>query len=406
MLKELRIDSAHREDHEGGGPPKWVWGTAAAVIALAVAGGAAWWLLAGNKPIAVQTATVRANGQGPSADAVLQATGYVTARRMATVSAQITGTLTEVLIDEGFKVRKGQVLARLDDSGLKAGLAAAEAQARSAQASMGQVRAQLAQAEADARRQTELAASGMTTRQSQEQTATAVKTYTAQIEVAQRQVEAAQAQVTQARVNFDYATVRAPFDGVVTARAAQVGEIISPLSAGGGFTRTGVGTIVDMDSLEVGVDVNEAYIAQVKPDMPCEAVLDAYPDWKIPAHVVAVIPSADRGKATVKVRVALDQKDDRVVPDMGVRVTFLAAKPKGQTAPVPGVLLPPEAVTQRDGADAVFVATDNRVEQRAVKLGADVGKFKLATSGLKAGEAVVLSPPAEMKQGSQIVGKD
>ncbi len=406
MLKELRIDSAHREDHEGGGPPKWVWGTAAAVIALAVAGGAAWWLLAGNKPIAVQTATVRANGQGPSADAVLQATGYVTARRMATVSAQITGTLTEVLIDEGFKVRKGQVLARLDDSGLKAGLAAAEAQARSAQASMGQVRAQLAQAEADARRQTELAASGMTTRQSQEQTATAVKTYTAQIEVAQRQVEAAQAQVTQARVNFDYATVRAPFDGVVTARAAQVGEIISPLSAGGGFTRTGVGTIVDMDSLEVGVDVNEAYIAQVKSDMPCEAVLDAYPDWKIPAHVVAVIPSADRGKATVKVRVALDQKDDRVVPDMGVRVTFLATKPKSQTAPVPGVLLPPEAVTQRDGADAVFVATDNRVEQRAVKLGADVGKFKLATSGLKAGETVVLSPPPQMKPGSNIVSKD
>jgi RND family efflux transporter MFP subunit len=406
LLKELRIDSAHREDHEGGGPPKWVWGTAAAVIALAVAGGAAWWLLAGNKPIAVQTATVRANGQGPSADAVLQATGYVTARRMATVSAQITGTLTEVLIDEGFKVRKGQVLARLDDSGLKAGLAAAEAQARSAQASMGQVRAQLAQAEADARRQTELAASGMTTRQSQEQTATAVKTYTAQIEVAQRQVEAAQAQVTQARVNFDYATVRAPFDGVVTARAAQVGEIISPLSAGGGFTRTGVGTIVDMDSLEVGVDVNEAYIAQVKSDMPCEAVLDAYPDWKIPAHVVAVIPSADRGKATVKVRVALDQKDDRVVPDMGVRVTFLATKPKSQTAPVPGVLLPPEAVTQRDGADAVFVATDNRVEQRAVKLGADVGKFKLATSGLKAGETVVLSPPPQMKPGSNIVSKD
>jgi RND family efflux transporter MFP subunit len=406
LLKELRIDGAHREGHGEGGPPKWVWGGLAALVLLALAGGAAWWFLAGNKPLAVQTTTVRANGQRPSADAVLQATGYVTARRMATVSAQITGTLTEVLIDEGFKVRKGQVLARLDDSGLKAGLAAAEAQARSAQASMGQVRAQLAQAEADARRQTELAASGMTTRQSQEQTATAVKTYAAQIEVAQRQAEAAQAQVTQARVNFDYATVRAPFDGVVTARAAQVGEIISPLSAGGGFTRTGVGTIVDMDSLEVGVDVNEAYIAQVKSDMPCEAVLDAYPDWKIPAHVVAVIPSADRGKATVKVRVALDQKDDRVVPDMGVRVTFLATKPKSQTAPVPGVLLPPEAVTQRDGADAVFVATDNRVEQRAVKLGADVGKFKLATSGLKAGETVVLSPPPEMKQGSNIVSKD
>jgi RND family efflux transporter MFP subunit len=405
LLKELRIDGAHRED-QGGGPPRWVWGAAAAAVVVALLGGAAWWFVAGNKPIAVQTTTVRANGQGPSANAVLQATGYVTARRMATVSAQITGTLTEVLIDEGFKVKKGQVLARLDDTGLKAGLAAAQAQVRSAEASTGQLRAQLAQAEADARRQVELAASGMTTRQNQEQTATAVKSYKAQIDAAQRQVEVAQAQVRQARVNFDYATVRAPFDGVVTARAAQVGEIISPLSAGGGFTRTGVGTIVDMDSLEVGVDVNEAYIAQVKPDMPCEAVLDAYPDWKIPAHVVAVIPSADRGKATVKVRVALEQKDERVVPDMGVRVSFLAAQPKADAKPVPGVLVPPDAVAQRDGASVVFVVSDNRAEQRAVQLGGDVGKFKLATAGLKAGETVVVSPPAELKQGSTVTSKE
>ncbi|KQY86512.1 acriflavin resistance protein [Pelomonas sp. Root1444] len=405
LLKELRIEGAQRDDH-GGGPPKWVWGVVAAIVALALAGAAAWWYWAGNKPIAVQTTTVRANGQGPSANAVLQATGYVTARRMATVSAQMTGTLTEVLIDEGVRVKKGQVLARLDDTGLKAGMAAAEAQVRSAEASTGQLRAQLAQAEADARRQAELAASGMTTRQSQEQTATAVKSYKAQIDAAQRQVEVAQAQVRQARVNFDYATVRAPFDGVVTARAAQVGEIISPLSAGGGFTRTGVGTIVDMDSLEVNVDVNEAYIAQVKPDMPCEAVLDAYPDWKIPAHVVAVIPSADRGKATVKVRVALEKKDERVVPDMGVRVSFLAAQPKADVKPVPGVLVPPDAVAQRDGAAVVFVVQEGRAEQRAVQLGADVGKFKLATAGLKAGETVVVSPPAELKQGSTVTSKE
>ncbi len=405
MLKELRIDGAQRDDHDGG-PPKWLWGVVAGVAVLALAGGAAWWFVTASKPVAVETATVRANGQGARSDAVLQATGYVTARRMATVSAQITGTLTEVLIDEGFKVRKGQVLARLDDTGLKAARAAAEAQVRSAQASQGQVRAQLAQAQADARRQAELAATGMTTRQNHEQTATAVKTYAAQLEASQRQVEAAQAQLKQAQVNFDYATVRAPFDGVVTARAAQVGEIISPLSAGGGFTRTGVGTIVDMDSLEVNVDVNEAYIAQVKADMPCEAVLDAYPDWRIPAHVVAVIPSADRGKATVKVRVAMDQKDERVVPDMGVRVSFLAAKPRAEAKPVPGVLLPPEAVVERDGGQVVFVVRDGRAEQRSVKLGADVGKVKLATEGVKAGETVVLSPPAELKQGSTIASKE
>lgn len=408
LLKELRIEGAQRDDHDGGGPPKWIWGLLAGLVLLALLGAGAWWFLAGSRPIAVQTATVRANGQGPSADAVLQATGYVTARRMATVSAQITGTLTEVLIDEGFKVRKGQVLARLEDSGLRAGLAAAEAQVRSAEANFAQLRAQLAQAHADSRRQTELAASGMTTHQAQELAATAVKTVGAQLEAAQRQIEAAQAQARAARVNFDYATVRAPFDGVVTARAAQVGEIISPLSAGGGFTRTGVGTIVDMDSLEVNVDVNEAYIAQVKPDMPCEAVLDAYPDWKIPAHVLAVIPSADRGKATVKVRVTLDKKDDRVVPDMGVRVSFLAAKPKAEDKPVPGVLVPPEALVQREGAGAssVWVVSDGRAQQRTVKLGADAGKFKLATEGLKSGETVVVSPPAELKDGSNVVNKE
>ncbi|MDI4632951.1 efflux RND transporter periplasmic adaptor subunit [Pelomonas sp. V22] len=387
--------------------PKWIWGLIAGLVLLGAGGAAAWWFLAGSKPLLVQTATVRANGQGPSADVVLQATGYVTARRSATVSAQITGTLTEVLIDEGFRVKKGQVLARLDDSGLKASLAAAEAQARSAEAAVAQQRAQLLQAQSDARRQNDLLAQGMTTRQAQEQTATAVVAHAAQLEAALRQAEAAQAQVKLARVSFDYTTVRAPFDGVVTARAAQVGEIISPLSAGGGFTRTGVGTIVDMDSLEVGVDVNEAYIAQVKPDMPCEAVLDAYPDWKIPAHVVTVIPSADRGKATVKVRVALDQKDERVVPDMGVRVSFLASKGKQpQAAPLPGVLLPPEALVQRDGGNAVFVVADGRAEQRAVKLGPDVGKFRLVTEGLKAGDSVVLSPPADLKQGSNIVSKD
>jgi HlyD family secretion protein len=411
LLKELRIDGAHREDH-GGGPPKWVWGLVAALVVLALLGGAAWWWLAGNKPLAVQTTTVRANGQGASANAVLQATGYVTARRMATVSAQITGTLTEVLIDEGFKVKKGQVLARLDDTGLKAGLAAAEAQIRTAEANQGQLRAQLAQAQADERRQAELNASGMTTRQSREQAATAVKTVSAQLEASQRQVEAAQAQARQARVNYDYAVVRAPFDGVVTARAAQVGEIISPLSAGGGFTRTGVGTIVDMDSLEVNVDVNEAYIAQVKPDMPCEAVLDAYPDWKIPAHVVAVIPSADRGKATVKVRVALEKKDERVVPDMGVRVSFLAAKPAVEAKPVPGVLVPPDAIRMEGGPEpakgnaVVYAVVDGRAQRRMVTLGGEVGKFRLVTEGVKSGETVIVSPPAELKDGSTVVNKE
>ncbi|HEY1089825.1 MAG TPA: efflux RND transporter periplasmic adaptor subunit, partial [Burkholderiaceae bacterium] len=301
MLKELRIEGQQRDEH--GGPPKWLWGILAAIVALAAIGTAVWWFLIANKVVEVQTTTVQSASNAAASNAVLQATGYVTARRQATVSTQITGTLTEVLIEAGDKVVKGQVLARLEDKSLRAQLNSAEAAAKSSLANIEQVQAQLAQARSDERRQGELAASGMSSKQAIELARTTVKSYEAQLEARRRDADAVQAQVAQARVMFDYATVRAPFGGVITAKAAQVGEIVSPLSAGGGFTRTGVGTIVDMDSLEVDVDVNEAYIGSVKAGMPCEAVLDAYPDWKIPAHVVAVIPSADRGKATVKVRV-------------------------------------------------------------------------------------------------------
>ena len=186
-------------------------------------------------------------------------------------------------------------------------------------------------------------------------------------------------------------------------KAAQVGEIVSPLSAGGGFTRTGVGTIVDMDSLEVDVDVNEAYIGQVKPEMPAEAVLGAYPDWKIPAHVIAIVPAADRGKATVKVRVALEQKDARIVPDMGVRVSFLNAKATVATQALKGVLVPAQTLAQRDGRSVVFVVIDGKAQQRAVTPAAqDVGAMKLLPEALNLGERVVLSPPPSLHDGASV----
>lgn len=403
MLKELRIEGAHREDHEGAGPPKWVWGLLVAIVVLALIAGGAWWFLAGNKPTPVQAVTAKANGSDSSASAVLQATGYVTAQRQATVSALVTGTLAQLLIEEGMHVKKGQVLARLDDHNQLAALTAAGANLRSGEANRKQVAAQLAQARTDQRRQEELFASGMTTQSALDNARLAVASQSASLEAREREIDAMRAQVAQAQLQLDYTVVRAPFDGVITAKAAQVGEIVSPLSAGGGFTRTGVGTIVDMTSLEVQVDVNEAYIAQVKAGMRCEAVLDAYPDWRIPAHVLAVIPTADRGKATVKVRVAMDERDERVVPDMGVRVSFLAETAKLDTKPVPGVLLSPDTIVQRDGAKIVFVMEDGRARQRAVKLGADVGKFKLVTEGVKAGETVVVAPPAELKDGAAVV---
>ncbi len=400
LLNELRIPGAQREV-DGDRARRWLWPALGLAIVSALLAGAGWWFL-GARPIAVQTATATAPGSGGAAGAVLQATGYITARRQATVATQITGTLTQVLIEEGVRVDKGQIIARLEDSSLRASLGVAQAGLLAAQAQVVQAQAQLAQAQADARRQETLVASGMIAQQAAEQGRTAVASHTAVLDARRREAEAAAAQLAQAKVNFDYTVVRAPFAGVVTAKAAQVGEIVSPLSAGGGYTRTGVGTIVDMDSLEVDVDVGEAYIGQVKPGMPAEAVLSAYPDWKVPAHVVAIVPAADRGKATVKVRVALELKDARLVPDLGVRVTFLGSKAGATTDAPRGVLVPALALAERDSHSVVFVVVDGKAVQRAVTPAQDVGAMKLLPQAVAAGERVVISPPPALRDGSQV----
>ena len=410
LLNELRISGAER-DAPSPGAARWLGYAAGGVVLVATLAVGAWWLI-GLQPLPVKTAAAVAPGAagagvaGGAGGAVLQATGYVTARRRATVSTQITGTLVQVLIEEGVRVKQGQIIARLDDSALRAGLGAAQANLRANEAQVAQARAQLAQAEADARRQAELAASGMLSRQAAEQARTLATTYAAQLEARSREGDAARAQVAQAKVNFDYAVVRAPFAGIVTEKAAQVGEIVSPLSAGGGFTRTGVGTIVDMDSLEVDVDVNEASIGRILPLMPAQVVLDAYPDWKIAAHVVTIIPAADRGKATIKVRVAMEQKDARLVPDMSARVTFLNAQPVAGAAAAPlpvGVLVPPEAVVQREGQAVVFVMIDGKAAQRVVAPAAKpIGALTLLPAGVQAGERIVLAPPGTLRDGARI----
>jgi RND family efflux transporter MFP subunit len=407
-LNELRIQRSERDD--SGGPPRWLWPVVAGVVVVLLAAAGGWWLWMA-RPVVVQTATATAPaGGGGAAGAVLQATGYVTPRRRATVSTQITGTLTQVLIEEGDHVEKGQVLARLEDSALRAGLGAARANLASAQAQIATAQAQLTQAQADARRQEELVASGMVTKQAAEQARTAVATSVAQLDARRREADAVNAQLAQAQVNFDYSVVRAPFAGVVTEKAAQVGEIVSPLSAGGGFTRTGVGTIVDMDSLEIEVDVSEAYIGQVQANMPAEAVLDAYPDWKIPAHVIAIVPAADRGKGTVKVRVALEQKDTRLVPDIGVRVSFLAKKDgaaPAQAQAARGALVPASAVVQRDGHAAVFVVVDGKARLHAVTPATpDVGTMKSIPAGIAVGDRVVLAPPTTLQDGAAVTPED
>lgn len=398
LLNQLRIDRSETEV-----PTRLPWVMGLLIAVLLVAAGAGWWFMS-NKPLIVETVTAIApTSEAATASAILQATGYVTARRQATVSAQITGTLAEVLIEEGERVEAGQVLARLDDTAQQANLAQAQAQLAQARALVGQYQAQLAQARRDHRRQRELAERQLVSRQSVESADTQVTSLTAQLNAQQRYVDLAAAQLRSAQVQLDYTTVRAPFSGVVIAKAAQVGEIVSPLSAGGGFTRTGVGTIVDMDSLEIEVDVNESYINRVKAGAPVQALLDAYQDWTIAAHVIAIIPTADRGKATVKVRIGLDQKDPRVLPDMGARVSFMqdVTTAAGSAELPKGVLLPASAIVQRGGKSVVFVVDDKRVSARPVVPGQSRGDLRLV-EGVAPAARIVRVPPAEMNDGAKV----
>ena len=224
----------------------------------------------------------------------------------------------------------------------------------------------------------------------------------AQLVSLQRAVKVAQDQLAIARIGVDNTVIRAPFTGVIVDKAAQPGEMISPISAGGGSIRTGIGTLVDMDSLEVQVDVNEAYIGRVTPKMPVEAVLNAYPDWKIPAEVIAIVPTADRSKATVKVRIALKQHDARIVPDMGVRVSFLEqSKPDAVAAPAQ-ILIPANAIHQDGGQDIAFVMLDGKAERRVLRLGATVGDNRQVQSGVQVGEQVIVDALAGLKDGDNV----
>ena len=408
LLGRLRIDANERDAPvTGAGAGLWKrWPVRVAALVLLLALGlVAWWQWRGPSfEVELATAVVANPAQGPAA--VLQASGYVTARRQATVSAQITGTLREVLIEEGEHVQAGQVLARLDDSALQANVAQSRAQLASTQAEAVQIEAQLAQAQRDTQRSQDLIDRQLVSKQSLEAAQTQQATLAAQLQTQQRQIAVAEAALHGAQVQLAYCTVRAPFSGVIVAKAAQAGEIISPISAGGGFTRTGVGTIVDMDSLEIEVDVNEAYINRVQPLQGAQALLDAYPDWNIPAHVVAIIPTADRNKATVKVRVALDQKDPRILPDMGVRVSFLEPHQDSGAvpAPVPGVLVPAGAVVGAGGGadgSVVYAVENGRARARAVTPGQVYGELRSVT-GIEAGTRLVRAPPAGLANGARV----
>jgi RND family efflux transporter MFP subunit len=396
-LASLRIEQTAR----AGSSRRGLW--ISVLIALIVVAVAGWAWSTRVDAIDVKTTAVKAESGGPAAGAVLNASGYVTARRRATVSSKVTGKVLDVFVEEGKAVRKGQVLARLDDSQVRASLAVGEAQLETARRGMAEDEAKLREAELTLGRREQLVKEQVISKAELDTSRAEVDSLRARIAVASQQIKVAESVVNQRRTDLADMEVRAPFDGVAITKDAQPGEMISPVSAGGGFTRTGVATIVDMSSLEIEVDVNESYINRVHAGMPVEAVLDAYPDWRIPAHVIATIPSADRQKATVKVRIGFEQLEPRILPDMGVKVSFLSEKPaSGAAAARPRLSVPKTAIRSADGKSIVFVMHDDRVERRAVSVGSTIGDSTEVFSGVSVGERIVVDAPQTLKDGDKV----
>lgn len=338
-------------------------------------------------------------------EALLNASGYVTPRRRATIAAKITGLVTGVFFDEGLHVHEGQVLATLDDSDARRALESAKGDRDSTKATVQDYEVQLRNARITLGRTEQLQQAGIDTQEQLDAARTAVDSFQAKIDLVKVQVMTAEARIQEAQQAVDNCTIRAPFDGIVVSKDAQIGEMVSPISAGGGFTRTGIATIVDMNSNEIEVDVNEAYIARVVPGQAVTAVLDAYPDWQIPSRVRTVIPSADREKATVKVRISFLKLDPRILPDMGVKVTFLSEEQhhakSGSEAPA-GVLVPQSAVRDDGGRKIVFLVKDNHAERRAVTVGDAKGGDVEIIGGLMQGDTVIVKGPPDIRDGQSV----
>jgi RND family efflux transporter MFP subunit len=400
-LDELRIE--RQPDTTATRPVRlvaWILVIAAGLAALAYA-------LWPAPAVEVRTAVVSESGQrAAGGGTVLNASGYVTARRQATVSSKFTGRVTEVLIEEGMEVNEGQVLARLDDSNLQPALALAEAQRLSSERGAAETEALLTEARLNLERTASLEQRQLASDAELDRARALAHSLEAQLARKNADVEVAERQVDIYRQQLEDTIIRAPFAGIVVAKNAQPGEMISPVSAGGGFTRTGIGTIVDMSSLEIEIDVNEAYINRVEPGQAVAATLDAYPEWEIPCHVIAIIPTADRQRATVEVRVGFDALDPRILPDMGVKVAFQETADDEPDASGPvrgaGLALPAAALRREQGRDVVLVVKDGKVERRAVAAEEGPGGAVTITSGLAPGESVVVEGPPDLSDGMAV----
>jgi len=403
LLEQLRLQ---RGTAEAKTPRSALWWLLGGVSALAAFGFGAWWVLVRTNSIVVRAVIAQeATGNAASSGAsLLDASGYVVARRQATVSSKITGKVFEVLIEEGQRVAAGEVLARLDDSNSRARLQQADAQIAQAVANLQAAQTALNDARPIYQREQQERTQALISAQTFDGEKATYNAAVAAFAVAQRAVAVARANLAVAQREQDDTVVRAPFAGVVTVKAAQPGEMVSPISAGGGFTRTGIGTIVDMDSLEVEVDVNENFITRVRAGQPASIRLNAYPDWEIPGAVIAIIPTADRAKATVKVRVAFKRRDERILPEMGARVSFLedARADNRQANGRRGVIVPAEAVQANGDSGSVFVLHDDRVEERTVKLGAQSAHAQIVLSGIDAGSKLAIAVRGKLRDGAKV----
>jgi len=397
-LDDLKIDRSRK------GRPALKWTLLVLVLLVALGGGgaAAWQWWTESQVLTVDTTVVRQTTAGDGQPTVLNASGYVTARRQATVSSKVTGKVVEVLVEEGMVVRKGQVLARLDDTTERSYLALAEAQVQAASGALDELEVRHAEALLDLGRKEQLLKRGIIGRAEFDTAKSEGDWLDARIRNQREQVTVSEREIDVRRTALADTVIRAPFGGVAITKDAQPGEMISPVSAGGGFTRTGICTIVDMSSLEIEVDVNESYINRVSDEQRVVATLDAYPEWKIPASVITTIPAADRQRATVLVRIGFDELDPRILPDMGVGVAFLEADREVATVETARLWVPVAAVQHDASQPFVYVLRGEEVERRAIGLGLEDGTEVEVTAGLAAGERIVLDAPPELANGDRV----
>ena len=403
LLDQLRIDRTQTPRHPGAGSWwRWLIGISAAVVVMAAAAGL-WIFASARDGIPVHTVVAKAlatsgGGGTTGGGSLLDASGYVVALRQASVSAKAIYKVNELLVQEGQPVKEGQVIARLDDTNARAALEQSRAQVKQLEASL--AAAKLAADDARPiflRNKTQLA-EGLISPEAFDASKSAYDAAQTAALVAEGNLTVAKAAVDINQRYEDDTVIKAPFDGVVTVKTAQPGEIVSPQFLGGG----GIAKIVDMDSLEVDVDVSENFINRVHSKQPATITLNAYPDWRIPAEVIAVIPTADRSKATVKVRIGFKQKDARIVPEMGARVSFLDTTPEPYAGPAPSVFVPTEAVQTNGDTGTVFVINGDAVERRTVRLGAHNADGQTILAGLEPGAILAIGDLTKLGDRSRV----